>query len=405
MESSWGCPFRIHLIGQQLAAVSESVQVRYGLCSPQAAPHPPRLRITPKSRRRASSLLAKAIILTVVCLAPAPSIAQLVIDPTRAEFSPSPDHYVTASGGTPIVSSYQLEVYPAGASAPLRTIDLGKPDVDPDGVIRVDLIPLMIPVPPSGITYSASVAAVGPGGVTRSGPSNAFAWSASLPLPPEPPPPPPPPPPEPTEPPPPEPTEPPPPEPTEPVCAYSISPMFQPAVAEGASYTASVSTEGECSWTAAAMDLDWVLISSGAIGRGSGEVIYSLTTNSGTPRSGTIIIAGETLTISQSGGTSCVYSLSLSAQSLSAEAGTASVTLTTESSCSWTVTENSSWMTITSGAGGTGTGTVTFAVTANTGTSPRTGVLIIGGVVLEVTQSAPPVAPPSAPTGFRIVSP
>ena len=57
--------------------------------------------------------------LVAVCLAPAPSLAQLVIDPTTAVFNPSPDHYAVA-GDTPIVSSYQLELYLVGIRLPSR---------------------------------------------------------------------------------------------------------------------------------------------------------------------------------------------------------------------------------------------------------------------------------------------
>ena len=232
-----------------------------------------------------------------VCLAPAPSIAQLVIDPATAVFNPSPDHFAVA-GDTPIVSSYQLELYLVGDPTPFQAIDLGKPGVDPDGVIRIDLASILNPLSPPGSNFAARVAAVGPGGFTRSALSNPFAWSAAALLLSDPPTPPPPELPFPA----PSPSEPPPP------CTYWVSPLFQSTDSDAHTLTASVLTEDGCSWTAEE-DFSWVSIDSEAIGTGSGEVIYSVTANAETsPRSGALTIAGMTITVTQDG-SSCTYSM------------------------------------------------------------------------------------------------
>jgi hypothetical protein len=47
---------------------------------------------------------------------------------------------------------------------------------------------------------------------------------------------------------------------------------------------------------------------------------------------------------------------------------------------------------------------VTYAVTANTGAA-RSGTLIIGGIILEVTQEAGAPGVPPAPGNFRVVPP
>ncbi|HJW87015.1 MAG TPA: BACON domain-containing carbohydrate-binding protein [Candidatus Brocadiaceae bacterium] len=44
------------------------------------------------------------------------------------------------------------------------------------------------------------------------------------------------------------------------------------------------------------------------------------------------------------------------------------------------------WITVTSGSSGTGNGTVVYSVSANTGTSPRTGTMTIAGQTFTVTQ-------------------
>lgn len=84
---------------------------------------------------------------------------------------------------------------------------------------------------------------------------------------------------------------------------------------------------------------------------------------------------------------SCSYALDSTSQSVTSAATTGTVNVITGSSCSWTAASNSSWITVTSGASGSGNGTVTYSVTANTGTSARTGTLTIGGQTFTVTQA------------------
>ena len=45
--------------------------------------------------------------------------AQATYNPTTAQFTASPDQNATLSDGRPVVQSYQLDLYYAGASAPL----------------------------------------------------------------------------------------------------------------------------------------------------------------------------------------------------------------------------------------------------------------------------------------------
>ena len=59
---------------------------------------------------------------------------------------------------------------------------------------------------------------------------------------------------------------------------------------------------------------------------------------------------------------------------------------------------------MTSGASGSGIGAVTFAVEANPSSTPRTGVLSIGGQAVTITQGASGGgAVPPAPANLRIV--
>lgn len=88
--------------------------------------------------------------------------------------------------------------------------------------------------------------------------------------------------------------------PPPPPCTFSISPQSQSfdhgAGSGTVSVTASAST---CAWTAATTD-SWISITSGASGTGDGQVKFSVSSNSGAARNGTLTIAGKTFSVSQS---------------------------------------------------------------------------------------------------------
>ncbi len=83
----------------------------------------------------------------------------------------------------------------------------------------------------------------------------------------------------------------------------------------------------------------------------------------------------------------CTYSLSASTASVGATQTTGTVAVTAGTGCTWTATSNApTWLTTSSA--GIGNGTVSYAVTANTGTSSRTGTITVGGQTFTVTQAA-----------------
>ena len=84
------------------------------------------------------------------------------------------------------------------------------------------------------------------------------------------------------------------------VCSYSINPTSHSFAASGGTSSVNVMAGGGCSWTATSND-SWITITSGNSGSGSGTVNYSVSENTGsTPRAGTMTIAGQTFTVSQS---------------------------------------------------------------------------------------------------------
>ena len=167
-------------------------------------------------------------------------------------------------------------------------------------------------------------------------------------------------------------------------CAYTVAPTSVPiSVAGGSGTPVSVTTSSTCTWTAIS-NASWVTIVTGASGSGNGSVTYSIQPNTGAARMGTVTVASQTVTISQSG---CVYSISPTNDQLDKAARTGTpISVTTQPSCMWTAVSNASWVTVTSGSSGTGNGTVAYTVAANTTGADRTGTLTIAGLTFTVTQ-------------------
>ncbi len=83
----------------------------------------------------------------------------------------------------------------------------------------------------------------------------------------------------------------------------------------------------------------------------------------------------------------CDYVLTPASINFMAAGGTGSAGVTASAeACPWTVKSNASWITVTSGSSGNGSGTVSYAISANMGTTPRSGAIAIGGQVFAVTQ-------------------
>jgi hypothetical protein len=82
-------------------------------------------------------------------------------------------------------------------------------------------------------------------------------------------------------------------------CSYTLSITAVKALLTAASGSVNVIADSGCAWTAATSD-SWIAITSGANGTGDGLVRYTLAMNTtGTPRTGTITIAGQPYTITQ----------------------------------------------------------------------------------------------------------
>jgi hypothetical protein len=164
-------------------------------------------------------------------------------------------------------------------------------------------------------------------------------------------------------------------------CTYAIAPTAYAAGSAGGSSTVMVTTGPGCPWTAAS-GVSWIALAA-ASGTGSGAVAFTVAPTSGPSRTGTAMIAGQVLTVTQSPG--CAFDVAPLNHSVAAGGGTRTLTVSAGAGCAWTAASQVPWITITGGAGGTGAGTVTFLVAATAGPA-RTGTLTVGGQTVTVVQ-------------------
>jgi hypothetical protein len=133
-------------------------------------------------------------------------------------------------------------------------------------------------------------------------------------------------------------------------------------------------------------NVSWIKINSGSSGAGNGIVSYSVTANSGSSRTGTMTIAGQTFTATQDG-LHCTYAISPTSQSFDASGGSKNVSVNTAAGCTWTAVSNAGWVTLGSNSRVTGPGSISYSVSANSGSSPRTGTITIAGQTFTVTEA------------------
>ena len=118
----------------------------------------------------------------------------------------------------------------------------------------------------------------------------------------------------------------------------NTSASFSPA---GGSGTIGVTASSPaCAWTAVA-DSSWIVIRSGATGTGSGTVTYDVGAASGPPRTGTVLVAGQRFSVTQS--ETCAYAVSPLTYAPGPGGGSTTVTVSTAPGCSWTAASNASW--------------------------------------------------------------
>ncbi len=172
-------------------------------------------------------------------------------------------------------------------------------------------------------------------------------------------------------------------------CGLSLVPSSSSSPASGGTGSFQVNSAGGCGWSATSND-SWLTVTSGASGSGNGPVGFSVATNTGSQRTGSITVAGvgttETYYVVQAADCSGL-TLNPTGANVAASGASGSVAVTAPSGCGWAATSNAPWITVTSGASGSGNGAVGYFVQANSG-PVRSGTISVSGQTFTVTQES-----------------
>ena len=167
----------------------------------------------------------------------------------------------------------------------------------------------------------------------------------------------------------------------------------QPVGISGGTFTASVSVDGNCQWTASS-DSPWLVLAGAGTLRGSQTLAYLVPSNAGGSRVGRLTYSvGSTLStlVVQDGAVSCATEISPTARSFFSRQSAIEVRVYAPTDCHWAFQGNGSWLTVVPeedhpSPWGQGNGTVLAIAAANTDSGPRTGTATIAGKTLTITQ-------------------
>jgi len=182
--------------------------------------------------------------------------------------------------------------------------------------------------------------------------------------------------------------------PTAEKCGITASSSPSSFQSDGGKGSITVSTERDCTWSAAA-NVSWVTLDTKS-GQGEAVVSYAVAANpSPAGRSFAIVVGTQTLQIAQAGAP-CRFDLSRSGDSIGASGGALSFSISTLSGCSWSASSAVPWISVTSPGSGNASATIGLTVTANTG-ARRVGTVNVAEQTFTVTQDARATQPPPPP--------
>jgi Beta-propeller repeat/FG-GAP-like repeat/Viral BACON domain len=178
-------------------------------------------------------------------------------------------------------------------------------------------------------------------------------------------------------------------------------PVFSPASfafdASGGIRTLSVSMPSACTWTAVP-SAPWVSITSGQSGSGSRSMTVYAAPNSYSGRSASIAVGGQTVPVTQAGGT-CTATATASPVTFAAGGGAGTLQIVTASACTWAAYASVPWVQVNPAfATGQGNATIPFTVAQNPGIATRGGAILIGDRTVAVNQSGGPAGNPTSYT-------
>ncbi|HEY0544319.1 MAG TPA: FG-GAP-like repeat-containing protein [Pyrinomonadaceae bacterium] len=170
-------------------------------------------------------------------------------------------------------------------------------------------------------------------------------------------------------------------------CAFTLTPSVQTFPITGGSGSFAINMPAACSWTAST-NSSFITINSSASGSGNGTVGFSVLSNMGGGRSGTIDVSNgastQTFQVQQPSG--CPFALSQNALNFGSAGGGGNVGVTAGGICTWQASSVANWIQITP-IPQTGNGTVAFTVLPNPSSNSRSANVTVGARSFSVTQA------------------
>lgn len=172
-------------------------------------------------------------------------------------------------------------------------------------------------------------------------------------------------------------------------CSVSLSGAGANHPASGGNGAVTVTTPVGCGY-GSTVGPNWISITSGESGSGSGTLVYSVAPNPATfARSATLFIGGQPFLVTQD---ALACSITIDSTGLGSPygstGGNGTLGITTNgANCTWSAASDAPWAAV-APASGTGSGTVFVNVGSNAGSpSARNGNLFVGGQTLPVSQA------------------
>lgn len=181
----------------------------------------------------------------------------------------------------------------------------------------------------------------------------------------------------------------------EPIPAYTISQSSLNFSADGGSQSITISGSGG-PWIATPNDISWITVTD-RFGSAARSITVQTAPNSGFARAGFVTIAGQRISVSQSGRNGCTPTVDPPAWQISNGGGTISVAVTLPSGCSWRPVLSEPWLSIPLGAtfqADTRSGSTILQLSAAKNDGPlRSGSMQIGQLTFSVRQAGAPPPP------------
>ena len=166
----------------------------------------------------------------------------------------------------------------------------------------------------------------------------------------------------------------------------SLTPSSATVDLDGGSGTVNILVAAGVSWSTSS-NSDWISVTP-ASGTSSGSVSYTVDPNPGvTVRTGSITIAGQTFSVTQTG-----TDINLSPKEVEKAYSSDIIQLqvTALINTNWNVTPNASWISVVDDGNGFGDSQITLAVGTNPSYNERTGTVSIGSATFTIRQFGTP---------------